>query len=179
LLDQAQSVAEYKAVLGRAETSLEILKNGSWPFDLALSHLTLARALTQLQRDDDAAVAFDQAVAGIRKAGKIEFTPILLIDRANFHLRPSRVDLVAAAHDLQEADSLIRRCGMKLYAVDCQLAWCRYYLAQGEKERARECWQRAQMGMEVTGYGLREGVVRALGRRLAIPPGPENNSPKR
>jgi hypothetical protein len=51
---------------------------------------------------------------------------------------------------------------MKLYAVDCQLAWCRYYLARGEKEKARGSWQRAKMGMEVTGYGLREKEVREL-----------------
>ncbi len=172
LLDQAQSVAEFEAVLGRGEYGLEISKRNNWLMDIALDHLTLARVLTQLQRDDEAAAAFDQAVAGIRKAGKIEFTPIFLIDRANFHLRPrdntpSRgVIPDAAHHDLQEADSLIRRCGMRLYAVDCQLAWCRYYLAQGEKETARECWERAKMGMEVTGYGLRAREVRALGEQI-------------
>jgi nucleoside phosphorylase/tetratricopeptide (TPR) repeat protein len=164
LLDQAQSVAEFEAVLGRAKTSLKWFVDAGEQYllTIALDHLTLARVLTQLQRDDEAAASFDQAVAGIRKAGKIEFTPIFLIDRANFHLRQSRLDLDAAAHDLQEADSLIRRCGMKLYAVDCQLAWCRYYLKQGEKKTARECWERAKMGMEVTGYGLRAGELRAL-----------------
>jgi tetratricopeptide (TPR) repeat protein len=174
LLDQAQSVAEFEAVLRRGEYGLERSKRNNWLLDMALDHLTLARVLTQLQRDDEAAAAFDQAVAGIRKAGKTNFLPEFLIDRANFHLRPrdntpSRgVIPDAALHDLQEADSLIRRCGMKLYAVDCQLAWCRYYLARGEKEKARECWGRAKMGMEVTGYGLRAGVVRALGEELYV-----------
>jgi len=163
LLDQAQSVAEREVVLGRGEYGLAISERYNWLLDIALDHLTLARVLTQLQRDDEAAAAFDQAVAGVRKASFTLFLPFFLIDRANFHLHSFRLNLDAAAHDLQEADSLIRRCGMKLYAVDCQLAWCRYYLAQGEKERARECWQRAQMGMEVTGYGLREGEVQALG----------------
>jgi len=165
LLDQAQLVNEFEAVLGRGEYILDVIsKEGRGLLNRALNHLTLARVLTQLQRDDEAAAKnFDQAVEKIRKAGKIEFTPMFLIDRANFHLRPSRLDLDAAAHDLQEADSLIRRCGMKLYAVDCQLAWCRYYLARGEKATARECWQRAKMGMEVTEYWLREVVVRELG----------------
>jgi tetratricopeptide (TPR) repeat protein len=161
LLDQAQSVAESEAVLGRVEYELKI-KTTSLLLDYALNSLTLARVLMQLQRDDEAASYFDQAVAGVRKAGRIDHLAYFLIDRANFHLRPSRLNLDAAAHDLQEADSLIRRCGMKLYAVDCQLAWCRYYLARGEKETARECWGRAQMGMEVTGYRLRDGEVREL-----------------
>ncbi|OQW91211.1 MAG: hypothetical protein BWK78_05255 [Thiotrichaceae bacterium IS1] len=165
LLDQAQSVAEFEAVLARGEYGLKI-KTTALLLDYAVNSLTLARVLMQLQRDDESASYFDQAVAGIRKAGKVNDLPYFLIDRANFHLRPSRLHLDAAAHDLQEADSLIRRCGMKLYAVDCQLAWCRYYLARGEKATARECWQRAQMGMEVTGYGLREGEVRELGEQI-------------
>jgi nucleoside phosphorylase/tetratricopeptide (TPR) repeat protein len=162
LLDQAQSVAEFEAVLGRAKTSSKWYADDPWLLDISLDHLTLARVFTQLRRDDEAAASFDQAVAGIRKAGKIQYLPMFLIDRANFHLRPSRLNLEAAAHDLQQADSLIRRYGMKLNAVDCQLAWCRYYLARGETETARECWGRAKMGMEVTGYGLRAGEVGEL-----------------
>jgi tetratricopeptide (TPR) repeat protein len=156
LLDLARSAEEYEAVLSRGKYSLEIVEN---LMSIAIDHLTIARVLTRLQRDDEAASSFDQAIAGIRKTGMIDRTPPFLIDRANFHLRPSRLDLDAAAHDLQEADSIIRRSGMRLYAVDCQLAWCRYYLARGEREKARECWQRAKMGMEVTGYWLRAGEV--------------------
>jgi tetratricopeptide (TPR) repeat protein len=159
LLDQAQSVAEFEAVLGRAKKFFEWRVPGDSLLDISLDHLTFARVLTRLQRDDEAAASFDQAVEGIRKAGMIDRTPPFLIDRANFHLRQSRLNLETAAHDLQEADSLIRRCGMKLYAVDCQLAWCRYYLQQREKETARQCWERAKMGLEVTGYRLREREV--------------------
>lgn len=165
LLDQAQSVAEFEAVLGRGETILEVHKiHHPRPsqLDFALSYLTLARSFSRLQRNTDAATAFDQAVADIRKAGKIEFTPIFLIDRANFHLRLSRLNLEAAAHDLQEADSLIRRCGMKLYDVDCQLAWCRFYLKRAEKEKARTCWQKAKDLIAITGYHLRDKDLQAL-----------------
>ncbi len=162
LLDQAQSVAEFEAVLGRGEYSLKLMQGLPNLLGIALDHLTLARVLTQLQRDDEAAASFDQAVVGIRKAGSTYDLPEFLIDRANFHLRLSRLNLETAAHDLQEADSLIRRCGMKLYAVDCQLAWCRYYLQQGETETARQCWERAKMGLEVTGYRLREREVGEL-----------------
>jgi tetratricopeptide (TPR) repeat protein len=160
LLDQAQSVA----VLGRGEYSLKIASSRKLLLDISLGYLTLARVLTQLKRDDEAAASFDQAVEGIRKANQMLFLPVVLIDRANFHLHQNRQE--DAQHDLQEADSLIRRCGMKLYAVDCQLAWCRYYLAREEKETARQCWERAKMGMEVTGYRLREGEVRALEEQL-------------
>jgi tetratricopeptide (TPR) repeat protein len=168
LLDQAQSVAEFEAVLGRGEYSLKIGIANNHLLTIALDHLTLARVLTQLQRDDEASASFDQAVTGIRKAGRIDHLAYFLIDRANFHLRLSRLNLETAAQDLQEADSLIRRSGMKLYAVDCQLAWCRYYLAREEKETARQYWEGAKKGMEEMGYRLRAGEVRALGEDCGI-----------
>jgi tetratricopeptide (TPR) repeat protein len=165
LLDQATDKAGVEQVLARGEYILKTASEKKRLLDISLGHLTLARAYLKLEQFEEATTQFDQAVAGIRKAGKIDRTPPFLIDRANFYLRPSRLNLEAlktAAQDLQEADSLIRRCGMKLYEVDCQLAWCRYYLAREEKETARKCWEQAKVGMEMTGYGLRAGEVREL-----------------
>jgi len=169
LLDLAQSVTEYETISEKVvklffdekgELSSRVTRSSvaSIWFDC----LTFARVLSRLQYDENADYHFNQAVDGIRNAGNIDFLPEFLIDRANFHLRSSRLNLDTAHHDLQEADSLIRRCRMKLYDVDCQLAWCRYYLKREEKEKARTCWQKAKDLIAITGYHLRDKDLKQL-----------------
>ena len=51
---------------------------------------------------------------------------------------------------------------MKLYNVDCQLAWCRYYLACSVLDKARGCWEKAKALITVTGYHLRIEALAAL-----------------
>jgi tetratricopeptide (TPR) repeat protein len=124
--------------------------------DKPLHSLTLARAYFKLENYQQAARYFDEAVAGIRKAGKVEFTPIFLIDRANFYLDQQQFN--DALRDLDEARQIIERSKMNLYAVDYHLAMCRYVRLQQPSE-AQQHLETAKVLITVTGYHLRDKDV--------------------
>jgi len=170
LLDQATQPAEIEQVLAWGEYILDTHEKGtSWSskLDFALSYLTLARCYQALQRPTEAQQQFDQAVAGIRKAGKIEFTPIFLIDRANFHLQQQAPK--AAQRDLAEAEGIIQRGDMQLYAVDWHLAMCRYHQQQHNPTQAEQHRHKAKELIGVTGYELRCGEVEGCGESAYKP----------
>ena len=121
--------------------------------DKPLHSLTLARAYFKLENYQQAARYFDEAVAGIRKAGNIDNLPEFLIDRANFYLDQQQFD--EALRDLTEAWQIIKRSDMKLYAVDYHLAMSRYArVKQPEKVQFYE--SEAKKLIEATGYHLRK-----------------------
>ena len=156
LLDQATTPADIQQVVVRGEALLEMDKhrNSSSRLDFALDQLTLARAYFKLEDYQHAATYFDEAVTGIRKAGKIEFTPIFLIDRANFYLDQQQFD--EALRDLDEAWQIIKRSDMKLYAVDYHLAMSRYYARVQQPEKVQFHENEAKKLIEATGYHLRK-----------------------
>jgi len=151
LLDQ--SSVDLSQVVVRGEHSLEIAIGSSRLFDISLDHLTLASAYRQLGNTTRATDYFEKAMSGIRKAGKIEFTPMFLIDRANFYLDQQRFD--EALRDLTEAWQIIKRSDMKLYAVDYHLAMSRYARVQ-QPEKVQFHENEAKKLIEATGYHLRK-----------------------
>jgi len=141
---------------------LKIVLNGSRNLlDIANNHLTIARALFALNRFEEAREEFDQAVAGIRKAGKINFMPEFLLERAKFHLHQQ--DFPQAQTDLEEAQEIIDRCGMELYAVDAALL--RGNLNLDLNKPAHEEYEIAKRLIDKTGYHLRDGELEELGKR--------------
>jgi len=147
---------EIRQVLIRGKNALKAHEkeiSRSSLLDFSLSFLTLARcyqALNDLQQAQD---YFNQAVTGIRKAGKTNHLCYFLIDRANFYLQQQQLE--AAKHDLNEADMMIKRGDMKLYAVDWHLAMRDYERAMQNETAALEHQRTAKALIDVTGYKLR------------------------
>jgi len=164
LLDQAQSEADYNAVLQRGEYALQIAEESGNLLDIALNNLTLARVYTQLQDYSNATTYFDKSVKGVREASKTDRTPPFLISRANFLLTQNRA--ANALLDLQRAERIIHRGGMKLYEVDWRLAMCRYYLAQQQLPDAQNHLESAIKLIKETNYHLRDGAVNVLQKVL-------------
>ncbi|MCV6637471.1 hypothetical protein [Candidatus Albibeggiatoa sp. nov. NOAA] len=144
---------EVEQVLKRAEYSLKLMQANNWLMDIALDKLTLARCYQALNQPQQAQDYFNQAVAGIREAGKIEFTPMFLIDRANFYLQQNRP--AQAKQDLDEAALIIQRGDMKLYKVDWHLSVSKYQLTMNNKAEALKHKNEARKLIEMTGYKLR------------------------
>ena len=159
LLDQATNTNEIEMVLKRGEYSLK-LKTTTPLLDLSLNSLTLARAYFKLDELKKAEEYFNQAVDGIRKAGKTEFMPIFLLDRANLLIKIN--ELEEAKRDLEEAKQLISRSGMKLYEVDYHLAMCRFFYLTKEKRSFDKHLSAAKTLIKSTGYHLRDKSVLEL-----------------
>jgi len=162
LLDLATDTAAHEKVLERGQYALKISMKNNWLMDIALDYLTIARALFALNRFEEAREEFEQAVAGIRKAGTIDHLPEFLLERAKFHRHQK--DFTSCQTDLDEAQEIIDRCGMELYAVDAALLRGNLNLdlnkpAQTEYEIAKEL-------IDKTGYHLRDGELEELGKRL-------------
>jgi len=133
--------------------------------DIAFGHLTIARALFALNRLDEANTEFDEAVRGIRKAGNVDHVPEFILARAKF-LRHQK-QFLGAWHDLDEATSIIERCGMKLYAVDANLLEGNLFLDKDDGSEAMKCYKQAKELIEYTGYHLRDAELELLAARLA------------
>ncbi|WP_353570433.1 tetratricopeptide repeat protein [Candidatus Albibeggiatoa sp. nov. BB20] len=162
LLDQAPTTADIEHVLQRGEYGLEISQQTNFLQDIAKDKLTLARCYQAL-KSAQAISYFDEAVTAIRKAGKIQYLPMFLIDRANFHLQQQ--NLKAAKPDLDEAHDIIERCKMKRYATDWHLAMCRYELITGDKDKAIEHRNQAEKLINETGYHLRDKDLTILSQQ--------------
>ncbi len=160
LLDQATEQTEIQTVLKRGKYSLEIGIANNHLITISLDQLTLARAYFKLDELKEAENYFNQAVEGVRKAGKIEFMPIFLLDRANFFIKINKLE--EAKRDLSEAKQIISRSGMKLYEVDYHLAMCRFFHLTKEKLSFDKHLSAAKTLIKSTGYHLRDKSVLEL-----------------
>jgi tetratricopeptide (TPR) repeat protein len=171
-------------VQSRASQTIEIARQNNWLLDIALDHLSLGRAylLQALQEGTAYATEFtlteeglrtgfsqatahlERAVDGLRAAGTQDHLPRGLLARAE--LRRVMGDLPGAQKDLEEALSIATRGGMQLYQADCHLEYARLYLAQGEREKARESLATAQGMVAEMGYHRRDPEVEELEAEL-------------
>lgn len=62
--------------------------------------------------------------------------------------------------------AIAMRGKMELYEADCHLGYARLFIAQGEKERARESWSKAKEMIERVGYHRRDKDVVEIERQL-------------
>ncbi|WP_353570935.1 hypothetical protein [Candidatus Albibeggiatoa sp. nov. BB20] len=149
LLDKGVDIEQ---VVERGEYGLK-LQTTIPLLDKSLNSLTLARCYQALNQPQQAQDYFNQAVAGMRQAGRVDFSPIFLIDRANFYLQQQQP--ADAKRDLDEAEMIIQRGDMKLYAVDWHISMHDYQLAMHNEKQALEHKKIAKELIEVTGYKLR------------------------
>jgi len=107
---------------------------------------------------EEASNEFDQAVVDIRKAGRIDHVPTFLLERAKYYRYQG--DREKAESDLAEAQDIIDRCDMKLYAVDALLL--RGNLKCDKNQDATAEFEMARDLIEATGYHLRDGELEQL-----------------
>ncbi|HBL27271.1 MAG TPA: hypothetical protein DD490_10590 [Acidobacteria bacterium] len=166
-----------REVLERGREALEILLRDSRNlFDVALNHLTLARAnlgLALTTSGDDrtaglaqAAEPLDRAVDGLRRAGQEQYLPNGLLARVA--LRRFCSDFPGAAADLAEVLEIAERGPMRLHECDAHLEWARLCRDQGDLATARRHVARARELVEETGYGRRAREVGWLAETLGL-----------
>ena len=107
-----------------------------------------------------AASELDQAVAGLRQAGRQDCIPRGLLARAA--LRRVTREFNRARRDLDEALLIATRGGMRLHEADCHLEYARLFLAMGDAGQAREHFAVAKRMVAEMGYGRRDGEVAEL-----------------
>jgi tetratricopeptide (TPR) repeat protein len=162
---------KYHEAQSRAARTLEWTQQaGGSLLSIALDHLSLGRAhLLQAQQEGtgnytQAATHLDQAVDGLRVAGRQDYLPRALLARAALRRATGEAD--RARVDLDEAAATAERGGMRLYQADCHLEYARLYLAEGEEDQARQYLATAKVMIEDMGYHRRDGEVAELEQRL-------------
>jgi hypothetical protein len=71
-----------------------------------------------------------------------------------------------AHRDLEEAQEIAQRSGMRLYEADCHLEYARLHLAQGKKDEARQSLAIAKKMIQEMGYHRRDREVKELEPQL-------------
>lgn len=186
-------------VLERAEQTLEWgTKGGLGLLSVALDQLTLGRAhlqrfltphpLPQGAREQDqqrAAYWLEQAVAGLRAAGRQDYLPRGLLARATLHRYTHHFDLAHA--DLQEVFDIATGSGMWLHLTDYHLEMARLLVAasgfdfaqpsnsgttpclsevEGNRQSARMHIAEAERLIKATGYHRRDKELAELQAQL-------------
>ena len=163
-------LGQYCEVVNRAEKTIEWARKEQILLPIALDHLSLGQAyLRQSQveggRDfTQSAAHMDQAVAGLRKAGSEEFIVLGLLARADMY--QMQKDWDHAHRDLKEAMARAKRAGMALYQADAHLEYVRFYLAQGQPDKARPHLAIAKKMVAEIGYGRRHQDILDLEAQL-------------
>ena len=155
---------EVEDVLRRARQTLGISSSNKWLLDIALDQVSLGRAYMAGRELETAGEYLSKAVDGLRAAGHMQYLPLGLLPRASYHRL--RQDYAAAQRDLDEARTLIRRAGLRLYEVDLALEACRLSLAMGDKKAAREQLAKAQAGIEAMGYDRHKEAAEELAAQI-------------
>lgn len=156
LLEQGQ----YQEVQTRAKQALTLATLEGWLLYIALDCLSMGRAyLIQAQRETTSNFAeatdyLKRAVEGLRQAGILHELPRGLLARAELYRIKGEFERARA--DLDEVMRIATRGSMGLHEADCHLEYARLYLAQGEKEKARESWGVAKEMIERMGYHRRD-----------------------
>jgi hypothetical protein len=130
----------------------------NWVLDIALDHLTLARA--RLYRailggtaPDAAEPEIDQAIEGLRRAGQLPHLPLGLLTRA--WLRSVLGDPDGARADLDEAQEIAERGPMTLFLADINLYRARLF-------HDRAALAEAHRLVDKHGYGRRRDELADL-----------------
>jgi tetratricopeptide (TPR) repeat protein len=162
---------KYLEVQIRAVQTLEWVKQYNRSLlDIALDSLSLGRSyLLQARREATsdflhATEYLNQAVSVLRQAGHQGYLSFGLLARAE--LRRVKGEFDRARDDVDEAMLIASRGSMKLYQADCHLEYARLYVAEGEREKAREHLGTAKEMIERMEYHLRDEEVGELEREL-------------
>ncbi|MGB9293821.1 MAG: TIR domain-containing protein [Desulfobaccales bacterium] len=164
------SLGRYRKVHERAAKIIEVGSELRTIRDIALGHLAmgqafLMKALTEGSNDLTMALEqLDQAVAGLRQAGREDFVVLGLLARSGLY----RIweDWERARQDLQEAMARVKRSGMALLQIEAHMEYTRLYLALGHPEKARPQLATAKKMIGDLGYGRRNQDVLELEAKL-------------
>ncbi len=159
--------------LGHAEEvrkhTRQILKwtkmRGGSLLDIAIYHLSLGRAALALGEQAEAGTQLDQAVDGLRKAGRFDHTPRGLLARTALFREMDKLD--NARKDLDEALRIAKRGEMRLYQCDAHLEYARLAVAEGKPDAARAHLKSAAALVSACGYHRRDEEIAALEAALA------------
>jgi hypothetical protein len=142
------TTAACDAVSKRAAYALRIAESNRWLLDIALDHLTLAKAA--LYKGQPACDHIEAAVDGLRAAGRMDYLPRGLLTRA--WLRCLSGDEAGSQADLDEAWEIAERGPMPLFQADIQLYRARLF-------RDRVALEEARRLIEKHGYHRRDGEL--------------------
>jgi len=138
----------------RATQTLPIAQRNNWVLDIALDHLSLGRA--RLYRAilegraaevaTEAGDAIEEAVAGLRAAGTLDYLPRGLLTRSWLRYATGNPD--GARADLDEAWDIAERGSMRLHLADVALYRARFFGERALAEARRlavECGYRRRL----------------------------------
>lgn len=151
-------------VAARAQKMFEWRVPSDPLLDIALDHLTLARCALYTDLllgsipGDEAQRRTEAAVTGLRKAGQQDELPHGLLTRT--WLRHCQGDVEGAQADLNEAQRIAERGGMKLHLADIALTRGRLFKDNAELAKARTL-------IKECGYGRRLPELEDAEKRLA------------
>jgi tetratricopeptide (TPR) repeat protein len=164
--DLLLSTGQWEAVLERAGTTLEWVKNQNWLLDIALDQLSLARAhaIAHIQTPaettlyDQANQFFGLAATGLRH--RADFLPHGLLHRAAWRTQLGQYP--EALEDLKEVFEIADGSQMGLFLADYHLEMGRWHRAQGQDEPAEK--HKAEALSRI----LKMGYLRRLAEAEAI-----------
>ncbi len=174
--------AEYALNFSRNPYKLGIIDMGL--LDFALDQLTFGRAHCHQGDFPQATDWLDQAVAGLRKAGRLDYLPRGLLACAALYrdTRNPNHDFTRARQDLQEVYDISEPSGMRLHLTDYHLEMARLLIVeqenlsqspveQGESAAlsVQEHVAQAAKLIEETGYKRRLPELVELQNKLATP----------
>jgi tetratricopeptide (TPR) repeat protein len=161
---------DYQTVQRRTRVTLRRALNSRRNRHVAFDRLSFGRAyLVQAQMEgpnviDEALNYLHKALNGLREVGMEHHLPPALLAFAELYQFTDDLDRVQPYID--EAMRVATRGNMRLYVADCLLQYARLFVAQGEKQKARESWEKAKEMIEQMGYGRRKKEVEEIERLL-------------
>lgn len=150
---------EIKKVIKRTEKTMQWMRESGWLLCIAQDELTLGRAYLQQEDYSQAIRWLNQAVAGLRSAGRQDHLPDGLFARANLHRQTQ--DFTHAHQDLQEVLDIAEPSRMRLHLTDYHLEMARLLLAE-ERGDINYHIQTAAHLIHETGYHRRDAELSEL-----------------
>lgn len=163
LLEQASQEADWREVLTRKHTSLDIVEKLDHPLSQALDHSAIGVARAALG-EPDTVRAMDLAVTTMQRAGTVILLPAMHLARA--HYLRSLHDLPAAWIDFEHAHTIARRSNMRTYLAECALLGGNLFLDEGRVSDAAAHYATALQLILEDGYGRRITEIHLLHARL-------------
>jgi len=166
LLDQRK----YLEVKELAVKELRLATIRDVVLDIALAYLALGHCyLLQFQEDqpdqlNGATATLIHAMDNLRHAGIVEFKSLGLLIQVGLYRVTSEFNRARANLDEVITDTTISN--LALQQADCHLEYTQLYLAQGEREKALEHFNKVKKMIERMGYYRRTNKVESLEKQL-------------
>ncbi|MGI9418257.1 MAG: TIR domain-containing protein [Geminicoccaceae bacterium] len=160
------SLGQAETVRKRAIYARDVWKESAWLLDAALNELSLGRAALALQDRNVAGTKLNNALEGLREAGRIDYVPRGLLARAAFFRETEMYK--ESLKDLREAMRIAKRCGTRLHECDAHLEYARLALAEGNRDAALPHFKSADALVTACGYHRRDPEILDLKEKLGF-----------